>query len=434
MKYIDKKSIKTILAAVFTLAILAVGALWYFHHGNVKGVEAGWWNDSWSYRKAIVINHSYVTGDLENFPVLISLTDASLGSHAQADGDDIIFIDDEGKKLSHEIETFATSTGVLVAWVKIPSLSSTDDTPLYMYYGNAGVGNQEDSTNVWNDDYQAVWHMNNTDMATSTDSTSHGNDAYGNGSPLAYPNGQIGGGLEFDDENDLYYQATGTSLEFNGDIIVSFWMNTSGLSETQHTGIVERSDWGVHTGWDFFDNGGELSFAVLGNGTFYEAKIDHDIVNDGEWHYINGIRLGTDVYLYIDGQNIAQDNSTNFDLCTTEYMTYGWVYGATSDTILLDELRISDTVPPEEWVETEFNNQNSPQTFLSVQAEEVGPGSVGYWSFDEGYGTTAHDESGQGNDGTITGAEWQDESMCVSGKCLMLDGSGDYVEVGDVDF
>ena len=54
------------------------------------------------------------------------------------------------------------------------------------------------------------------------------------------------------------------------------------------------------------------------------------------------------------------------------------------------------------WIETEYNNQASPATFFAEQAEETGPGPVGYWTFDEGYGTTAHDESGQGNDGTIT--------------------------------
>ncbi len=83
---------------------------------------------------------------------------------------------------------------------------------------------------------------------------------------------------------------------------------------------------------------------------------------------------------------------------------------------------------------TDFATEASDYTIGAVGAEETGPGPVGYWTFDEGHGTTAHDESGQGNDGTITGAAWQDESMCVSGKCLYFDGSGDYVEVPDFDF
>lgn len=53
-----------------------------------------------------------------------------------------------------------------------------------------------------------------------------------------------------------------------------------------------------------------------------------------------------------------------------------------------------------------------------------------YMKFDEGYGSTAHDE--QGNvDGTITGATWANEDDCKTGKCLYYDGSGDYVSIPD---
>ena len=37
------------------------------------------------------------------------------------------------------------------------------------------------------------------------------------------------------------------------------------------------------------------------------------------------------------------------------------------------------------------------------------------------------------NDGTISGATWQSEDMCISGKCLYFDGSADYVVIGDID-
>ena len=72
--------------------------------------------------------------------------------------------------------------------------------------------------------------------------------------------------------------------------------------------------------------------------------------------------------------------------------------------------------------QNDFVTEASNYTLGSIGAEEVGKGPVGYWSFDEGYGLIAHDSSSGGNDGTITGATWQDESMCVSGKCLYFDG------------
>ncbi|MEM3616535.1 MAG: LamG domain-containing protein [Candidatus Bathyarchaeia archaeon] len=51
-------------------------------------------------------------------------------------------------------------------------------------------------------------------------------------------------------------------------------------------------------------------------------------------------------------------------------------------------------------------------------------GLVGYWSFDEGTGTTAYDSSGNNNHGTIYGATWTNGKI---GNALQFDGIDDYV-------
>ena len=53
-----------------------------------------------------------------------------------------------------------------------------------------------------------------------------------------------------------------------------------------------------------------------------------------------------------------------------------------------------------------------------------------YLPLDEGFGTTAHDESSAHNDATISGATWADEDMCKTGRCLQFDGD-DYLEIDD---
>jgi hypothetical protein len=96
-----------------------------------------WWHKGWEYRKKITIDHSKVVNNLVNFPVLISLdSDYNLAQKAQDNGNDIVFIDASGAKLNHEIELFNGSTGELISWVNVTKLSSTEDTILYMYYGN----------------------------------------------------------------------------------------------------------------------------------------------------------------------------------------------------------------------------------------------------------------------------------------------------------
>ena len=72
-------------------------------------------------------------------------------------------MDDSGvaTKIYHEVESFDSSSGKLVAWVNIPSISSSSDTSFYMYYGNSEVSDQEFPERVWDQDYCGVWHLDN---------------------------------------------------------------------------------------------------------------------------------------------------------------------------------------------------------------------------------------------------------------------------------
>jgi Concanavalin A-like lectin/glucanases superfamily len=56
-------------------------------------------------------------------------------------------------------------------------------------------------------------------------------------------------------------------------------------------------------------------------------------------------------------------------------------------------------------------------------------GLIAAYSFDEGTGTTANDTSGQGNHGTVSGAQWTDSGRY--GKALVFDGVDDWVTVND---
>ena len=63
--------------------------------------------------------------------------------------------------------------------------------------------------------------------------------------------------------------------------------------------------------------------------------------------------------------------------------------------------------------------------------DEVGPGPIAYWNFDEGQGSATQDNTSTNLDGTISGATWMSEDMCVIGKCLRFDGTDDRINMGD---
>ena len=82
---------------------------------------------------------------------------------------------------------------------------------------------------------------------------------------------------------------------------------------------------------------------------------------------------------------------------------------------------------------SDFSTQASNYSVGSLAAEEKSQGPVAYWKFDDGYGTNAQDSMSNNNDGTITGATWQTEDQCISGKCLYFDGVNDSVQIADND-
>lgn len=74
----------------------------------------------------------------------------------------------------------------------------------------------------------------------------------------------------------------------------------------------------------------------------------------------------------------------------------------------------------------------------TVGSEEITPGPIAEWKFDEGQGQTTEDSTSNNLDGTLgttSGSStddptWLPEDQCVSGKCLRFDG-GDFVSVPD---
>ena len=99
-------------------------------------------------------------------------------------GDDIIFRESlgNGAQLDHEIEVYDTSGDVLVAWVKVPSVSGSSNTDIYMYYGNERHNflHPERCRRVVQCGYEAVYHLHGdwNDSTGSHDGTGGSTQGY----------------------------------------------------------------------------------------------------------------------------------------------------------------------------------------------------------------------------------------------------------------
>ncbi len=347
---------------------------------------ATWYDCNWQERKRITIDHTKVNGTQTNFPVLVSLaSDSGLASHAQADADDILFTSSDGTtKLSHEIESYASGSGALTAWVKIPSVSPVTDTYIYLYYGNPASASQEDPAGTWSNGYAGVWHLDEAgtgNAADYPDSSMNGNNGQaGGGTAGDYPSqvaGRIVNGQSFDGIND--YIATTTQYNNPQVFTESIWFKTPSAVSGKLLGL-ESSRTGEGAGsFDrmiYLTTGGKVSAAIWSGGV---KNITSTAMNDGNWHYAVYSDDSSTLDLYIDGAFIGQTTGT-----AQNYLGYlrmgswalnGWPLSSGNGyyTGSLDEAHYSTVVRSFSWVTTEYNNQNSPSTFSSVASEEAAP-------------------------------------------------------------
>jgi len=195
------------------------------------------WPVGWTFRKKIIIGSSLVEANLTNFPVLISVIDADLisgGGKVQADGDDIMFTSGDGTTpLSHEIETYNNATGALDAWVKT-SLYGSANTSIFLYYGNATAGNQQDVTGVWDSSFQMVQHLEEQGTGLRFDSTSKANNASTTGfAGSEATTGKIDGSNQFDGTGKFLTVGDATDLDGMKDLTIEGWVNFTALASNQ---------------------------------------------------------------------------------------------------------------------------------------------------------------------------------------------------------
>jgi len=340
-----------------------------------------WYNIDWQRRKTIVINHTKVSGDQTDFPVLIDLVDSDLAKKAQPDGDDILFTDQDNNKLDHQIEYYDNASGRLIAWVRIPYLSSTTDTKIYMYYGNPNCENQQNPTAVWDTSYKLVLHLNEL-AGIHYDSTINANDGTPRNGVQQGVAAKIDGGDYFGGIDDyIEIPHSGTLAGYTEALTISFWVKFEDTSRRQtilgkYNRVTNQRGWfvdynpvdrptrplGFYASWD----GANYREWYAANfvptaGVWYHITIVWE-ANAIPRFYINGVQVPT-----VGTATIPQIyNNVGVPLligrCQYDNSRYFKGY--------LDEITISNPARSANWILTTYNNQLNPTAFYSIGPEE----------------------------------------------------------------
>ncbi len=346
-------------------------------------------DSNWAGHDEYDSNSSVISNNNDN--LLIDLGEhasADFWSNVASDGGDIRVTNSAGDTAySYELENFDSTAETGILFFNSQGLSTSSATTYRVYAGNSSASLPADSDtlgaeNVWNDNFEAKYHMDDL-----IDSTSNGHDMTANGGvTVGGASGNIGAATEFDGSDDYLIENNFSPLPHSSDDTVMFggWVNTSNNSQNQ--GIM---GWWTRGYIAFFDNNSDGDYEVIAffnNGSSdSDARTATGTFPDGNWHHIVAVRSGTgasNIEIYIDG-SAASNNTRNDDSATNFPETFDFHLGdRANNSWPLDGLLSGAFVmknPPSDvsnYITTEYNNQNDNATFWTnngwTAADQIG--------------------------------------------------------------
>jgi len=277
--------------------------------------------------------------------------------------------------------------------------------------GNGNNGTLYGSTRL-------LMHMDDASGQTVGDSTGYGNDGTYKGSSLS-----------FNGSSDYVGFGSNKTLS-TGAWTASLWFRNSEVVAGSLYNFIGDSGWTTNSAY----------FCV------YQSKIAlwNKAGQEGAKWYYGDTTIVADTWYHA---TLTSDGSGNYQAYLNGQPDGTWANMGTDDDDLvvqfigrgstarwykgnLDEVRIYNRTLST----TEIQN-------LYHGTEPSSSGLVGLWHFDEGTGTAVGDDSGQGNNGTLTGATWSTESPAIwqssgadesnsGGSALAFNGVDNYVDAG----
>ena len=280
------------------------------------------------------------------------------------------------------------------------------------------------------------WSMNDAAGSKATDQSGQGNTGTLtnfalSGSTSNWVTGKVGSGLNFDGTNDRINVGLPSSLNFSGTMTVSAWVKDNNAT-------------GVHAIFTNYNGSGNMQYAFefnrtadklsWWNSTTAQDALSTGTITDTNWHHVVAVRSGSTgnwtITFYIDGVDAgATTGITNNPGTYDGAVGVGALasYDANYWNGSLDDVRVYNRALSSTEVTTLYNNS----VRRTVNKAPSTTGLVGYWSLNDGAGSKATDQSGQGNTGTVSGATWMTGKV---GTALNFDGVNDYVDVSDTPF
>ncbi|WP_228545406.1 DUF2341 domain-containing protein [Burkholderia pseudomultivorans] len=313
--------------------------------GVLPGIANAWWQNDWSYRKAITIDAgpkgANLTESAGRVPLLIRLHSGNFQFDGVADnGADIRFVAaDDKTPLNYHIEQYDPMLGVALIWVAIPQLQAGASQSIWMYYGNKKAPDGGKPAETFDADYTLVYHFNGASGVPPKDATAYGNNAQ-NAPFKTIEDGIVGKGAQFDGGSALTLPASPSlNVAAGGSFTFSAWVKPSALGPNAL--LYSRRD-GANALLIGLDNG--VPFAQVDGGAAPVRTPGAAPVAANQWTYLAVTADGKNLTVYANGKQVAQVAATLPALTGAAAIgadVAGAPAGFAGYTGAIDELRLS---------------------------------------------------------------------------------------------
>ncbi len=323
----------------------------------------------------VTVDHTKVSADLTDYPIYINLANApaSFWSVVKNGGGDIrVYKADGITQLAREVVSCDTGTDTGELHVKFTgTLSASVDTKIIIdvdgrrpdYAVTATFGRNA----VWSG-YRAVYHLSNTNDSTGNgyNLTRYGTDN------ITYSAGKVGNAAHSAAlDTTLGYRGLIVSVaEFTGNWKYSGWFRSTSTTSVWHSIFMWRAGSPFYQLWNNVSSG--TNAMNFNSATEYPIISYNSYANNTTYRFDMVLNSGNTTELYINGASVATSSTSRTGSSVTYHDQFALfssdTYSVASGLIgFHDEFRITvgNTHSSDEWVATEYNNQNDPATFSS---------------------------------------------------------------------
>jgi len=342
---------------------------------------------AWTASKKITIDHTKVGSTLTDYPLLFAGTYTYLkttgngGDLTSSSAYDLIFTSDASGLVTIPFERVihVITSGLVEYHIKVASVSSSVDTDIYLFYGNASVTtDQSSAAAVWDSSFKIIQHLGDGTTLSVVDSTGV-NTIINNGATAvagAFSAGAIGGAAAFNGSTQYIDCGNNAAINITGNnITIECWYKQSSAGAFKraisnaigsYTGGYELNTWTV----------GNYNYAQYGNaGT--QCYFTPNSAHASAWQYFVAMISSGTMSFYVNASSItalgSQNQGSAAIATSSSHLNIGRNPSNSSDymAVNLDEIRISNIARAAGYITACYNNQSSPSTFYAITTNIV---------------------------------------------------------------